>query len=307
MGKASSSKKVARAARAGGRNRVRSSQGRVFPMAVAIVVALGVAVIAYAKFNLSNRAEASPPTRDDHWHIAFGIYVCDKFLPAFTNTNDLVEGSIPWGIHTHGDGIIHIHPFTSAATGDNADLGAFFRAINVDLSDDTLTVPSDTEPAVVAAMPGGQNTLKNGAQCGDKEGRWEAAYWANAADAQPAARYDNSFDDIKLRDDRGALTLAFVPEGTDIPKPESIPTLDQLTDVAPTATTIPGYTANPEQAPASTVPGETTVPGATVPGETTVPGATPTETTVPGAADTTPPAAPDTVAPTGDNTPPATG
>lgn len=280
MANRSGSKKVARAARAGGRTKVRSSQGRVFPAAIAIVVALGVAVVAYGKLTLSDRASASPPTRNDHWHTAFGVYVCDAFLPSFSNENDIIEGSIPWGIHTHADGIIHVHPFTSAAAGENADLGAYFRAIDVEVTDDELRVPAN-EAQVVAAMPGGSSTLTNGATCGDQPGRWQAAYWTGAADEEPAALYEEDFGSIRLQSDRSALTLAFVPEGTEVPKPPSIPTLDALTDVGPaSATTIPGYTANPDQAPVSTVPGETTVAG--VPGETTaatVPGET-TETTV---------------------------
>ena len=275
-----------------------------------MVVALGLVAVVYGKLTLSDRAEASPPTLADHWHTAYGIYVCDAFLPPFQNSNELIN-QIAYGIHTHADGVVHIHPFTSAATGNNATLGTFFDAIDVQMTDTTLTVPTATEPTVVAAMPEGNNTLSNGAKCGDQDGRWVAGYWASTADEKPSFTFTDNFNDIRFRDNNSALTLAFVPEGTEIPKPDSIPQLSQLTDIDPTVTTIPGQTAGPTTVPgaitvpgATTLPGDTTVPGATtVPGETTVAG----DTTVPGATtvagDTTTPvttvAASTTVAPSG--------
>ena len=77
--------------------------------------------------------EPDGPTLDDHWHAAFAIYACGDFLAA-ENPND------PLGIHTHGDGLIHIHPFEEEAAGENATLGVFLDAAGVDvdsLAEDT--------------------------------------------------------------------------------------------------------------------------------------------------------------------------
>ena len=61
-------------------------------------------------------ASAAAPSylTKDHWHAAYGMYVCDHFLPPVTDAKEDVLG-----IHTHGEGVIHIHPFSAAASGDN--------------------------------------------------------------------------------------------------------------------------------------------------------------------------------------------
>ena len=63
---------------------------------------LGVSLIFYAR--TQDEAEALEPGLTDHWHAAYGIYICGTLEPPFTDDAD------PNGIHTHGDGVIHIHP-----------------------------------------------------------------------------------------------------------------------------------------------------------------------------------------------------
>ena len=66
------------------------------------------------------------PEVGDHWHAVFAIYACGDFL-AVQDPND------PLGIHTHSDGLIHIHPFEEEAAGENATLGVFFEAAKLDI------------------------------------------------------------------------------------------------------------------------------------------------------------------------------
>jgi hypothetical protein len=74
------------------------------------------------------------------------------------------------------------------------------------------------------------------------------------------------------------FSIAVVPKGDDIPKPESVATLAALGVIGgSTDTTVPG----------STVPGDTTVPGSTVPGATTPTADTGASTTVAGSTTTT--------------------
>src|SRR3954453_23045374 len=105
MGKASSSKKVARAARAGGSSKGNRRQW-LFPLGIFLIVVIGVSIVVVARSS-NKEASAVAPAVCDHYHNAFGIFVCDKYLPA------LVDSTAPasLGIHTHGEGIIHIHPF----------------------------------------------------------------------------------------------------------------------------------------------------------------------------------------------------
>src|SRR5262245_60080921 len=125
MGKASSAKKVARAARAGGRGS-RGGQRRslLFPAAITIVCVLGISLIFYARGQ--DEAEALEPGLTDHWHAAYGIQICDALLPNLSSgTSD------PNGIHTHDDGVMHIHPGAAqevARAGDDATIEVFLEA-----------------------------------------------------------------------------------------------------------------------------------------------------------------------------------
>jgi hypothetical protein len=210
MGKASSAKKVARAARAGGRSAGRQRRNLMFPGAIAAIVVLGVGLVLFAIGDRRSAAD-EPPILGDHWHAAYGIYVCDEFqppIPEFENTS---------GIHSHGDGVIHIHPFSSAGTGDNATLGAFLADTDVSLSNDELRV--------------GDQTWKEGDQtCGDEGAEVVVAQWNNVQtnEGSPAiVRRD--FDDIRFTENGQGYTIAFVPEGTtDIPRPPTAANLAEL-------------------------------------------------------------------------------
>src|SRR6267143_397326 len=120
MGKASSGKKVARAARAGGGISRRRSGSWGFTAFITTVVVLGTFLVVFSRGQ--NNADASAPkVNHDHWHAAIGFYVCGKFLPN-QPTFDNAEG-----LHTHGDGLIHIHPFITTAAGRKATLGKYLK------------------------------------------------------------------------------------------------------------------------------------------------------------------------------------
>jgi hypothetical protein len=266
MGKASSSKKVARAARAGGR---RASGGRQrdlkFPAVIGLIVLLGSGLIAFAANDRKSDAAIHPIAGEDHWHAAFGVYICGEFQPNVP----LFES--PIGIHTHDDGVIHIHPTSGGGAGENATLGAFLDGAGIDLSDSTLKMNDET--------------WKEGDdQCDGEDTELVVAQWKDVQDpASKPALILRDFNDIRFRQNGEGYTIAFVPEGTtDIPKPPSAANLAELgaADAGGTGTTqptAPGDTG-------STVPADptaTTAPAAADPTATTAP-ADPTATTAPG-------------------------
>jgi hypothetical protein len=256
MGKASSSKKVARAARAGGRSAGTRQRNLLFPGVIGLIVILGTALIAYAANDWKSQTDIAPVVNEDHWHAAIGIDICDEFQPA------TAEFESPIGIHTHGDGVIHIHPFSSGGAGENATLGAYLEAAGIELTDTTLKI-------------GDQEWKEGEDKCGNEDAELVVAQWKDvqSTDEKPAL-IRRDFNDIRFRENGEGYTIAFVPEGTtDIPKPESAGQLAELgaADDA-TATSVPG------DATTTTAPGDTTT---TAPGETTTTAPADTTTTAP--------------------------
>jgi hypothetical protein len=231
MGKASSNKKVARAARAGGR---RSSGPRqrnlMFPSVIGAVVLLGTGLVVFAANDRKSETDIAPVANQDHWHAAFGVYICGEFEEA------LPEFESGVGIHTHGDGVIHIHPFVSAGAGENATLGTFLEEAGVELTDDSLTI-------------GDQTWTEGEDDCDGEDAELVLAQWKDvqSTDENPAL-IRRDFGDTRFRDNGEGYTLAFVPEGTtDIPKPDSAAQLAELgaLDDA-TATSVPEGEVPPE-------------------------------------------------------------
>lgn len=248
MGKASSSKKVARAARAGGRTAGNKQRNLLFPGVIGVIMVLGVALVAFAANDRKSETDVAP-ILGDHWHAAVGFYICDQFEP------DIAEFESRVGIHTHGDGVIHIHPSSADGAGENATLGAFLEGAGVTLTDTELTM--------------GDQTWKEGDQkCGDEDGELVVAQWKDveSTDTEPAL-IRRDFDSIRFREDGEGYTIAFVPEGTtDIPKPESAAQLQTLGAADdPTATTSTSAGATDTTAPGATTTVPTTAPATTVP------------------------------------------
>jgi hypothetical protein len=272
MGKASSAKKVARAARAGGSRRPGQRRQLGFPLLIAGVLIAGVVLVLVARdsreVNAAPRSQAN--AESDHWHAALGIYQCDGFVFDGTTEGgpfltDLLDD--PLGIHTHQDGVIHIHPFTDAAGGRNARMRIFFDDVGISASNSTIEFPDGTvwdEDETTCTVDGeevpGQIVLA----------RWNSAQ--DAADGErPSEIITEDFGDVRFRNDREYFTLAFLPEGDidTVPvRPDVIEDLSNLDDVleAPGAsTTVPedGETTT------TTGDGETTT---TVPATTTTTG-----------------------------------
>ena len=231
MGKASSNKKVLRAASTGGGRTSRGSTPWGWYSVIAVAVILGTVGIVFSRQQTQDRFSASGgdrPKVSDHWHAALGVYICDRFLPNVPDSH-----TDPVGIHTHGDGVIHIHPFTRAASGRNAQMKVFARTVGMTL--DTLTL----------RFPGDKKTYKDGStKCGDKVGHIEWFVDTRQQAGNPA--------DYHFAQDRQLIVIAFVAKGTDVPKvPPSASELLRLSDVTPTPTPL-APTTPPSAPPAST-------------------------------------------------------
>ena len=290
MGKASSAKKVARLAQKGKGRKVRFQGGTLFPALIVGIAVVGAALIVYSRASIPN--QNIPPTVEDHWHASYGFYACDEWLPDLQGNKEeqdsagqlISDGFRRTGIHSHNDGVIHWHPYTSAATGRNAKLGVFLDVYGIKLSDDKLEMPADQGGAVYE---------EGVTKCTDADGKsvdGEIVVYAFDAFDTPDkyTTYITNFDDVRLMQDGMAFSVVFAPAGS---KPELPPSAASLPELG----AVDGGTTGQ---PTTTVAGDSTVPGestTTVAGATTVPGAT----TMPSSSTTT---AATTVAPAGPTT-----
>lgn len=274
MARASSSKKVARAAGTGGG---RTNRGRIpwtYYGAVALVVVLGLVGTITSKDRRDNEITGngnSAPAVGTVWNEAIAFYQCGKFAP-----NVKKATSDPYGLTTQGDGIMHISPTTKSAAGKNATLGKWASANGVKLTAAQLQLPGGKLYTAGDSCQGakGQVYVKQFAYAGDPTGV--------LVKGDPAA--------VHLQDQL-ELVVAFVPpaQRNKIPPPPAA-IVTKLKSLAPSSTTTT-TSPSPAATPTTTVPGATpttVAPGAT---PTTATGGTPT--TVAGgtpttAADTTP-------------------
>ena len=251
MGKASSSKKVARAKRAAGRPGAKKSY--IWPVTIGAVVLVGVLLVVLSATSRDD-ASATPPLLNDHWHAAYGIYDCDGFIPSL---NDVAPDES--GIHTHGDGLMHMHPFGSRYTGDGANIGNWGETVGLELTDDSVQAAGIDR--------------SNGDSCGDEEGVVQLWAWDGPTDTEPE-RIQGDLADYDP-DDQSMFVIAFAPEGTEIPPP---PDAVNLQD--PTAAERGEPTPSEQGGSSTTVPGDTSTTVAADPNaSTTVPPDSSTTTT----------------------------
>jgi hypothetical protein len=262
----SSAKKVARLASRGKGKKVRFQGGSVFPIAVALVVVLGLLLVVYGRQSRPSDGSGVPRVNngsniDAHWHAAFGIYTCDTFQPKITGTLEetgidsdgnqvfLNEKFRILGIHSHGDGIIHYHPASTKSSGNRAKLGVFLDSYNIKLTDTELVMPAD--------QGGGKWSTKD-FKCDGKDTQLTVRVWDHYNNTATFHDVVTDFNNIRITNDGMVFVVAFVPKGTDIPQPDwasQLPTLGAADGGAVIATTT---TIANGSAP-STSTGDTTV------------------------------------------------
>jgi len=210
MAKGNSADKVARAAKAGASGATSESRRLGFPIAMACVVILGVLLIGWSR---SNREATSAPRVGDHWHSAYDIYVCaESEVPLASRTfrggwrGKIIVERDPNGLHTHGDGLIHIHPFNSLASGADAQIGEFFEAFGGYITDSSVKLDTG-------------EVITEGFLCDGKPAILKVArYDVRNRDRDPQV-YTENLKDVQFLKNLEAFTVAFVPEEFTPPPP----------------------------------------------------------------------------------------
>lgn len=269
MGRASSNKKVARAAGTGGG---RTAGGRIawgYYGVIAVVVVLGIVgtVVSRNRYQNSLSSPAStPPAIGTTWNEGYAVDICGKIQPNITVTAD------PDGIRTQKDGIIHIDPRTKAVAGSNATLGAFASAVGMKLNAGELQLPGGT-------------LHRSGDECGDKKAR---VYVKQFPFVGATSGQIQTTDPRNVKLANGALvTIAFVANGSTASIPAPPQSVQQALSKLSTPTTTTTTTASGSTT-ATTAAGATTTTTAPATTTTTAPATTTTATTAPATTTTVP-------------------
>ena len=247
-------------------------------MVVALVLVLGLALVVYARQSRPS-ADASSPQVGEHWHVAYGFYICDQWVQVAGDAEERdANGSFlntefaRTGIHSHNDGIIHWHANSRAAVGRRAKLQVFLDVYGVELTNSKLVFPESQR----AQLPPGyeDGVFENGVtKCnvdGNEEtGTLQVVVWDNFTDTDNGTTFIAAFDSIPVDQDAEVFAIAFVPDGADVTMPpwaKDLPTLGAAdsNQTLPdgqlfTGTTLPGaevpvITAGVSQSQDSSVP-----------------------------------------------------
>ena len=122
----------------------------VLPAAAAIALAV---ILVATVLGTGGAGEPTGPGRGaprigrHHWHATYQVFICGERQPNFPTWES--------GVHTHGDGVIHIHPFVPAEEGKGARLVKFFEYGGGKLTQSEMR------------MPGDRQTFRNGDKCPD--------------------------------------------------------------------------------------------------------------------------------------------
>jgi hypothetical protein len=292
----SSAKKVAKLASRGKGKKVRFQGGSIFPIAVVLVVVLGLLAIFYGRQSRPSSGVGVPRVNDGtnidaHWHQAFGIYICDTFQPKIQGTLEetgvdsqgntvlLNDKFAILGIHSHNDGIIHYHPASTKSSGNRAKLGVFLDSYNIKLTDTELVMPPEQ---------GGEKWSTKDTKCDGKATQLITRVWDHYNDPNTFHDVVTDMKDIRITNDGMVFTVAFVPKGANIPQPDwaaQLPTLgasDGGAVIASTTTLAPGETVplpttvdtsvTGSVAPAAVEPTSSTTTATTTPATTTTGG-----------------------------------
>jgi hypothetical protein len=238
------------------------SGNNTFWYALAFVVVVG-GVLAVALSRSSGTSSIGPlASRGDHWHAALGVDDCGTWVPNWSwppgnvSSSSAVGAGAPAragsggllyaGLHSHGDGLIHMEPATSEDEGKNATLGRYFQYGGWKLNQTSINFVNVD--------------VKNGDTCGGKPGVLRWAVNGKEMHGNPAK--------YKLFDG-DAVELVFTTASAKMPPKTQIPSYPALESILGQGTNT--------TAPVTSTPGATQ-PGVTTPGQTTAPATTTTPT-----------------------------
>jgi plastocyanin len=126
---------------------LRRIRGLYFPPWVPVAFIIVVVFAILGALFIVRGATGAPRIAEHHWHAPYSIFICGQRQPNMPTW--------PGGVHTHADGVIHIHPQQPQEEGAGARLGKFFEYGGGRLTQTEMRIP------------GRREVYKNGDTCPD--------------------------------------------------------------------------------------------------------------------------------------------
>jgi hypothetical protein len=201
-------------------------------VAIAVVVIIGVLAIALTRGGGDSSAGTGAPRAanaatgepGDHWHTYLGVNICGEWLenvPDFEAPVGSPAGSQNAGIHSHGDGMIHTHPFRQSEEGRNATVGKFADYGDWSVSEDSIDAWSGPQSAP------DRTEWSNGDTCtfGQYKGEKGRIVWA--VDGTERTGDPSEYQ----QKDGQTIVIGFLPGGAELPFPfEACDAFAEITD-----------------------------------------------------------------------------
>lgn len=156
--------------------------------------------------------DVGPIPGASHWHAAYVVRICNDVLAPFDSTDD------PLGIHSHSDGVMHVHPFFEESGYEAATVGLFADAMGLELGDGELTLP-------------GGGTWRDGDLCDGEPGRVFVDRWTGPSPESDVERIFSNPADVRFLADGELYQIAFAPVDSPPVVPPSASFLSELSNL----------------------------------------------------------------------------
>ncbi len=123
-------------------------------------------VVLFGGSGLIYLARANPPpltrgaSAGEHWHANYKIYICGRQMTNFPTPPG------EYGLATHSDAFVHLHPTSAAESGDQANLATFLRTYETSIGTDAKGKRQLAFPPVPT---GERNAYADGDSCSKKD------------------------------------------------------------------------------------------------------------------------------------------
>lgn len=186
-----------------------------FPISIGALLAIGLGAVLVLAQQRESIAGIAPEAFTDHWHTSFSINACGEWLPPTTDTE---HGN---GIHSHADGLIHIHPSSTAAAGPNATLGEFLETAGATLTDDQYLPGRGELPTILDEAEG----------CNGEPSELVLAVWSGDDPTAEPEVVRTELADYRFETDGQIFTLALVQDGEAVPQSPTASRVNEPADL----------------------------------------------------------------------------